>query len=90
MLRTLTLSLLLLSSAAYAQTPPPAVKQACAADAARLCPNTKGHETMVCMRSHMNEASDDCRAAVAARRAAMKADHAQGQAPPPAGDTGPH
>jgi hypothetical protein len=91
MLRPLTLALLLVGSAASAQAPAPDVRQACAADAARVCPNTpREHgQMMSCMRGHWNDLSQTCRSAVIARRAAMKGNRGDGQAPPAPNDTGP-
>lgn len=64
-------------TAAAAQTPPapmPKLRQACAADVQKLCPDmTPGHGALAqCVRGHVQELSPDCKSALMARRAAMR------------------
>lgn len=94
--RLLVLPVLLAAGAAAAQqgSPPPGaahVRQACAADIQRLCPDAQPGRggVRMCLRDHQNELSDDCRSAIAA----MRQHHRQGQdadAPPPAAEASPH
>jgi hypothetical protein len=67
----------LAAGAGAAQTPPPTPKlrQICAADFQKLCPNvTPGHGALAqCVRGHVQELSSDCKSALMARREAMRA-----------------
>lgn len=65
----------LMSIAAQAQSPPApspeqqaareAVRKACATDVQTLCPDKKGREAMMCLRSNEDKASADCKDAMA-------------------------
>ena len=61
---------------AVAQTPPamPKVREVCAADFQKLCPDaTPGHGAIAqCVRGHVQELSPDCKSALMARREAMR------------------
>ncbi len=75
-------ALLMLSvNAASAQGGPmAAVRQACAADMAKFCPDKTGQERHQCMLAHKDEVSDGCKSAAAAAmkaREEMKADKPQ-------------
>jgi Cysteine rich repeat len=92
--RVLVLPVLLAATAAAAQqaSPPPRpqVRQLCAADVQRLCPQLQpGHGAIAaCLKDHMNDVSADCRSALAAMR--ERARQRQGdQAQPPAADSSP-
>ncbi len=77
------LSGLLLATSVVAQ-PSPQLRQACGADAARLCADAtqeKGARAK-CMRQHWAELSSDCKSAIMARQAEMK-NHPDQGAPPP-------
>jgi hypothetical protein len=58
-----------------------AMKQACAADAQKLCPNLEGRERRTCMKSHAAELSKPCTDAMAAVKA--ERDAVRGAAPKP-------
>jgi hypothetical protein len=78
------LSGLLFATSVIAQ-PSPQVRQACGADAMRLCadvPQEKGARAQ-CMRQHWAELSSDCKSAIMARQAEMKAHPDQGAPPQP-------
>lgn len=93
----LVLATLSLAGAAYAQSGAPAdegqqqrwrdnpqavaMRQACAADAERLCPNLRGQERRSCMQSRAKELSKPCADARDALKAAMRA---KGYSPPAA------
>ena len=66
----------LAAGAAAAQTPPPMPKlrQVCAADFQKLCPDvTPGHGAVAqCVKGHVQELSPDCKSALMARREAMR------------------
>ncbi len=67
----------LAASAAAAQTEPapmPKLRQVCAADFQRLCPDvTPGHGAVAqCVKGHLQELSPDCKSAVMARREANR------------------
>jgi hypothetical protein len=73
------LSGLLFATSVIAQ-PSPQVRQACGVDAMRLCadaPQEKGARAK-CMRQHWAELSSDCKSAIMARQAEMKARPDQG------------
>ena len=79
----------LAAGAAAAQTPPPPMakmREVCAADMHRLCPDVApGHGAVAqCFKGHVQELSPDCRSALMARREAMKERKAaMGAAPAP-------
>jgi hypothetical protein len=57
-------------------------RQACAADAAKLCPDAKTREDRhACMTQNQDKLSDTCKAAVAAMRARMQSMHPPGGQP---------
>ena len=71
----LLISLCSLSAAVQAQSPPAptpeqqaareAVRKACATDVQTLCPDKKGHEAMMCLRSNPDKVSAGCKDAMA-------------------------
>jgi hypothetical protein len=71
----LLISLCSLSAAVQAQSPPAptpeqqaareAVRKACASDVQTLCPDKKGHEAMMCLRSNPDKVSAGCKDAMA-------------------------
>ena len=67
----------LAAGAASAQTPAPMPKlrQVCAADFQKLCPDvTPGHgAVMQCFKGHMSELSPDCKSGLMAHRQAARA-----------------
>ena len=72
-----------------------AVRQACAADAAKLCPDAaEGRERMRCLRSHQDDLSDSCKTAWAQARANWSqhggggGPGGPGGGPPPGGGAG--
>lgn len=68
------------ATAAFAQGPMAAVRQACAADMQKFCPDKAGMERHQCMMAHKDELSDGCKSAAAAAmkaRQEMKADKPQ-------------
>ena len=73
--------LMLSAGAASAQGGPgAAMRQACAADMAKFCPDKTGMERHQCMMAHKDEVSDGCKSAAAAAmkaRQEMKADKPQ-------------
>jgi hypothetical protein len=78
----------LAAGAAAAQTPPamPKLREVCAADFLKLCPDvTPGHGAVAqCVKGHVQELSPDCRSALMARREAMRERKAaMGSAPAP-------
>jgi hypothetical protein len=86
-----TIAALALAGAAFAQpggggAPPSpelqaarqAMREACAADLQKLCPDKTGREAFMCLRENADKASQACKDAQAKMRAA---------APPPAGGT---
>ena len=67
----------LLMGAGRAQT----VREACAADSARLCPEARDAQSRIqCMTAHRDEVSDGCRRAYEASKATPKADAVSGGA----------
>jgi hypothetical protein len=61
------------AGASFAQGGPGggAIRAACGADMAKLCPDAApGDARRQCMMAHMNQVSDACKSAIAARRAA--------------------
>ena len=83
----------LAAGAVAAQTPPPAMpklRQACAADFQRLCPDvTPGHGAVAqCIKGHVSDLSPDCKSALMARREAMRERRATANLPA-AAPTGP-
>ena len=69
-------------SSAMAQAPAgPSVREACAADMQKLCAGLERPAVRECMRSHMDQVSDGCKAAIAARRASRAADAASPATP---------
>lgn len=87
-----TAVLILIGSAALAQSQPPqgymGVRKACAADMQRLCPTVApGHGAIAqCLKAHASEVSPGCHSAFEAARAARAERKAQAasSAPPPA------
>jgi hypothetical protein len=86
-----TIAALALAGAAFAQQPGgggggapspelqaarQAMREACAADMQKLCPDKQGREAFMCLRENADKASQACKDAQAKMRAA---------APPPAG-----
>ena len=76
----------LLAHSVLAQTPPAGpppgagkMREACAADVKKLCPDTPmgGGKIMQCLKEHSDSVSDGCKQAMAAAKAA----HDQQQAP---------
>lgn len=71
----LLVPLCLLAAAVQAQSPPTptpeqqaareAVRKACATDVQTLCPDKKGREAMMCLRSNQDKVSADCKDAMA-------------------------
>jgi len=70
----LLISLCSLSAAVQAQSPPAptpeqqaareAVRKACATDAQSLCPDKKGREAMMCLRTNQDKVSSGCKDAM--------------------------
>jgi hypothetical protein len=62
----------LAAGASFAQGGPGGgLREACGADMAKLCPDAApGDARRQCMMAHMNQVSDACKSAIAARRAA--------------------
>ena len=94
-LRTLAvLAACLAAGAAAAQTasPMPKLRQACAADFQKLCPDvTPGHGAVAqCVRAHVKELSPDCKSALMARREAMRERKAALASAPESGTTPPN
>ena len=50
-----------------------AVRQACAADMQKLCPDKTGPDRRQCMMDHSADLSDGCKSAMAAMREQMQA-----------------
>jgi len=50
-----------------------AVRQACAADVQKLCPDKTGPDRRQCMMDHSADLSDGCKSAMAAMREQMQA-----------------
>jgi Cysteine rich repeat len=99
--RVLVLPVLLAAGAAGAQqgSPPPGaahVREACAADIQRLCPDAQSGRggVRMCLRDHQNDLSDNCRSALSAMRQQPRQGQGQGPdadaPPPPAPDGSPH
>ncbi len=85
----------LAAGAAAAQTPPapmPKLREVCAADVQKLCPDvTPGHGAVAqCVRGHVQELSPDCKSALMARREAMRERRAAMGSAPEAGSTPPN
>jgi hypothetical protein len=70
------LAALALASSATAQAPAngpgSAVRQACAADAVKLCPDKTGPDRRQCMVDNKDKLSDGCKAAIAAAMQQMQ------------------
>jgi len=71
---------LLSAGAGVAQTGPgqdnparTAVRQACAGDMQKLCPDKTGRDRRQCMMDHLADLSDGCKSAMAAMREQMRA-----------------
>ena len=71
----LVISLFWVGATAQAQSPPAptpeqqaareAVRQSCAADVKSLCPDKRGREAMMCLRSNEDKVSAGCKEAIA-------------------------
>jgi hypothetical protein len=71
----LVISLFAVGATAQAQSPPAptpeqqaareAIRQSCGADLQSLCPDKKGHEAMMCLRSNQDKVSAGCKDAMA-------------------------
>jgi len=85
-------ALALLAAGVAAAQPPPGggVREACAADTQKLCPDAKpgpGGGMRQCIRSNYASLSDGCKAAIQAMRARREQERQNGDAPagpPPA------
>jgi hypothetical protein len=60
------------SAQAPATGPGAAVRQACAADAAKLCPDKTGPDRRQCMMDNKDKLSDACKTAIAAAMQQMQ------------------
>ncbi len=54
-----------------------AIRQACAADVQKLCPDKTGPDRRQCMMDHAADLSDGCKSAIAAMRAQIQAQKPQ-------------
>src|ERR1700678_1535539 len=79
----ISLMLMLLGATVQAQMAAPNVRQACAADAARICGAAPRGHRGACMRAHCNQVSPDCKSAIAPHRDAMRAARSGAPSTPP-------
>ena len=59
------------------------IREACAADMQKLCAGIERPQMRECMRSHSDQLSDGCKAAIAARMAARQQSAAPATTPAP-------